>query len=478
MHIAADGVSLTLISGSVSATLRTVWIDPALTGTGTSVRALSTVIDPLFAFPAAAAEAVDFVLQFSQNESPTRDSRQRLIGADLSLGFPELGSGLDVGRGAPYSDGIHVITTDGTESMVGSVVTGGNQTDVTAEAASRSASTFSFQGLTVNHAIYIASRRTTPAGVALKHWGLLLNQVVARVGGATVAEIWDGAAWVEVGTQSESEAEQYIYADQSFLRAASTESYRLGTTASTTQGLSSVNGHAAYHTRIRVTTQLTTAPTWERLRLTESSFAINGLGQSQARGLAAWRASLFGAGNMWGEGGGAQDYTVVVGNSAVANDGLGWSHKNKKGRINNIGDFLNFNLMLPAGLATSHPLKFRLLVSSQTGATPVDMRLSVLPTAVIGNLVADPAGGIVPIGRTAGATTAYNVDAAQVVDAPTITTVADTIQAVVFEGFDISPYYTDDVILIRVGFAAAPGINIDVWALSIEGVTASAGKVL
>jgi len=196
VHITADGVSLTMIGGQVDAALRTVWVDPALTGTGTTVRALSTVLVPLFDFPAAAAGNTDFVLSFNQAESLTRDSRQRIIGADLALGFPELGSGLEVGRGAPYSDGITVYTTDGTETMVGATVTGGNQTDVTAAAQSRTSSTFSFQGLTAGHAIYLASTRATPAGVELRHWGLLLDQVVAGVGGSYVVEIWDGAAWV------------------------------------------------------------------------------------------------------------------------------------------------------------------------------------------------------------------------------------------------------------------------------------------
>ena len=475
VHIAADGVSLTLISGSVSATLRTVWIDPALTGTGTTVRALSTVLDPLFAFPPAAAGNTDFVLSFSQNAALTRDSRQRLIGADLALGFPELGSGLEVGRGAPYSDGIHVITTDGTEVLVGSVVTGGNQTDVTPEASSRLASTFTFQGLTVNHAIYIASRRATPGGAPLKHWGYVLNQVAARVGGATVVEIFDGAAWVEVGTMALSSSESYGYADQTFLRAASEEDCHIGISDSTTQALTTVNGQPAYHTRIRVATNLTAAPTWERLRLMESSWALNGLGQGSARGQAAWRQTLFGSGNMWGDGSGAADYTVTVGSGSVAL-GEQWSHKVKKGRINNLTDFVNFQFLLPGGLNTSHPLKFRLLMSSEAAGN-VDMRMSVLPTAALGNLIADPAGGIAPTARVSAA--AYDANPAQVVDLPTFLTVLKTPQSVSFEGFDISAYYPDDMVIIRVGFDPL-GMSqvVDIWALSIEGVAVSAGKVL
>jgi hypothetical protein len=178
---------------------------------------------------------------------------------------------------------------------------------------------------------------------------------------------------------------------------------------------------------------------------------------------------------MWGEGGGAADSAVTVG-AGVAADGETWRKKNKKGRINNSNDFLNFNLIIPGGICTAFPLKFRLLMSSE-GAGNVDMRMSVLPLEALNNLIADSAGGTTPIARTSA--DLYNANEAQVVDLATFSTVTDTLQAVVFEGFDISDFYSDDMLAIRVGFdPGGSARDVDVWALSIEGVKFTEGKIL
>ena len=45
-----------------------------------------------------------------------------------------------------------------------------------------------------------------------------------------------------------------------------------------------------------------------------------------------WKQTLFGSGNMWGEGAGAKDYTVGVGTGIAAASLTGWDHKVKKGQ--------------------------------------------------------------------------------------------------------------------------------------------------
>jgi hypothetical protein len=480
VHIVADGPSITVSGGKISATLRTVWVDPLLTGTGTIVRTAGCALDPLFDFPSAAAGNTDYALAFNQADSDTRDSRQRLIGADMALGFPELGSSLEVGRGAPYSDGIHVVTTDGAETMVGSVVTGGNQTDVTVAAASRSSSTFSFQGLAVNHAIYIASTRKTPAAVELKHWGWVLNQAVAGVGGAYVAEIWDGVAWVAVGVMAASVGEQYVYADQAYLRATSAENIHLGVDDSTTQALSTVSGQPAYHTRIRVTSLLTTAPTWERLRIMESSLATNALGQLSARGLAMWRTQLFGVGNVWGEvaGGGAGDATVAVGSGGVP---TGWDQKIKKGALNSANDSISFQFSLPGALCTAFALNFT-LTYSLVGASPVtvapDVILSVLVLAAGGVLIADSAGGIAPVARAATSAEAFTGKAATAITVATDTgAVTDRPLTMTFGPFPIADYYEGDLVVLRLELDAdgTPVQDLVVWTFAADGVEFTTG---
>ena len=270
-------------------------------------------------------------------------------------------------------------------------------------------------------------------------------------------------------------AEQYRYADSVFLRASSEEVIHLGIDSSTTWAVTAVDGVSGYWVRVRIATTISTGPVFERLRLNPSVVGSNNRGQMSARGLALWRKTLFGAGNMWGEGGGAADYNVTVGSGVVA-DGETWSHKNKKGRINNSGDYCNVNYALPGGLCTAFPLKFRLLMSS-TGAGNVDMRMSMLPVQCLNNLIADSGGGIVPIARTSA--DAYDANSAQVVDLATFSTVTDTVQAVTFDGFDISAFYEDDMIILRVGFdPGGSARDVDIWALIVEGVSFTAGKIL
>ena len=56
----------------------------------------------------------------------------------------------------------------------------------------------------------------------------------------------------------------------------------------------------------------------------------------------------------------------------------------------------------------------------------------------------------------------------------TFSTVTDTIQAVTFEGF-----YEDDMLAIRIGFdPGGSSRDVDIWALSVEGVSFTAGKLL
>ena len=61
----------------------------------------------------------------------------------------------------------------------------------------------------------------------------------------------------------------------------------------------------------------------------------------------------------------------------------------------------------------------------------------------------------------------------------TFSTVTATIQAVTFEGFDISDFYEDDMLAIRIGFdPGGSSRDVDIWALSVEGVSFTAGKLL
>lgn len=476
IHIAADGVSFTSTGGKIGGSTLTVSVDPALTGTGTTVEALATVIDPLFFFPPAAAGNVNYVLNFQQLKTNIREARQRIIGADLALGFPEKGSGLYVGRGAAYGDGMVVYTTDGTETMVGSVVTGGNQTEVTTAAQSLDASTFSFQGLAANNAIYFASIRRAPDGTQLKHWGGELSQVVAGVGGSYIIEIWDGAAWVSKETMSVGVDTGYVYGNSIFLRASSREDIRYELSSASTWGLATLNGITAYWSRIRIATAVTTAPTWERWQLTEDALHINGRGQISADGNAQWKQTIVGAGNVFASGGTTTDGTATVGTGQGA-----WTHDLDGSRLNQSGDVISTQFVIPAGVNTAFPIIFRLSYEySQYNAAPT-IEGRMLGVQREGVLVADPGGSLTPVARTEAAT-ALLTSVPGLIDSqtPTSTTLGKVL-SLNFGPYDISNLYSGDLVLFQISMTADGGgggtaTDIQVWAIEVEGVLYTTGQ--
>lgn len=480
-HIAADGITVVIEGGRIATTVSTLLVDPALTGVGTTITVTGTDIQPLFSFPSAAIAEMKLSASFHQPETDVRNAESRVVGSALVTGFPELGSGLMVGEGSSYSDGIKVVTSDGTAT---STTLGGNLTDATAAAQSRSGSTVSFQGLTANHCIYVASTRTLPAGTEMKHWGLFTSQVTAGVGGSYAVEIWDGAAWVAVGVMASSLVETYRYADALFLRAASEEIIQYGIDATTTQAVIAVDGTTAYWVRLRVATTLTTAPTFERLWLTPSHVMYSPLGRRRALGLSSWRQTLVSAGNVFGETG-----TVVSANFDVGTGGIPteWTHNSPNSLMNSNGDAIYAQFALPGGICTAFPLRVEIVFAMQPGGTlsaPVIGFVSAIPVQTAFNTVADSAGGKVPVPRAIADTETTIAKAAisYTFDSSLIGTVwpADTLYKADFGPYPIAGYYAEDVILVRMELDndGTPNQNIAIIAMIIEGVMFTDGETL
>lgn len=487
-HLSSDGVTVTIVGGRIDATLASLLVDGGLTGVGTTVTVSGTIIQPLFSFPAAAIGAMELNVSTHQEQTSTRDSESRVLGASLTTGFPEVGSQIVVGEGSPYSDGIKVITTDGTETMTGSVVTGGSQVDVTAEAQSRSASPLTFAGTGAGNAIYLATGRTTPAGVALKHWGALINQVVAGVGGSYVVEIWDGAAWVGVGVQASSQVETYRYSSDLFLRAASNEFLQYGIDTETTWGLVTADEAGtvigpSYWVRWRIASVVTTRPTFELAWLTPSFASLNNIGRRRALGLGLWRKTLIQGGNVYGETGGVQSGNIAIGSGGLP---TGWTQNAPNSRLNSTSDAIYTQLVIPDGLCTAFPLRIT-MVYSVTGGQPVTTEptgiVSVLPVEVEGVNVADPSGGLVPIPRTLANTETLTAKAGQA-DGPTDLTTAATTDnralSTAFGDFDINGYYEGDLVFIRFELEddGSPNQDVTVWTIILDGVAFSDGGTL
>lgn len=298
-------------------------------------------------------------------------------------------------------------------------------------------------------------------------------------------------AWTPFNVEALSVIEQYRYANDVFLRADSKEHVRFGFLDSDLWNVTTLDGAKGHWARVRISNlnSASVLPTFNQLRTTPNHSMWNSKGQYTAHGLAQWRQTLFGAGNLWGEGGSASDYTLTVGtgnSDPQVGPVTSWLHKNKKGRIGSGGsawdDFLNIQFTIPGGLSTAHPITFKILYSTDTAQgsinDPQKMEMSLLPLAVIGNPIADSAGGKVPIARTTAAT--YVATTPQTNQQSTSPT-QDAITAITFDNFDISSYYEDDIMVIRIGFgfpAQTADINeTDIWAIIVEGVQFTNGKI-
>lgn len=479
-HIAADGVTVMIVGGLVDAIVATLLVDPALTGVGTTITVSGTTIQPLFSFPSAAIGAMALSAQIHQIATATRDSEVRVLGSSLVCGFPEVGSGFMVGEGSAYSDRIKVVTSDGTAT---SVAIGGNLTDVTVDAQTIAGSTFGFQALTAGHCIYFASTRTSPTGTDLKHWGTKVHQIIAGVGGSYVAEIWDGAAWVAFGVMATSQGENYRYGNSLFLRAAGHEFLQYGLTETTTWVSSAVDGVTAYWVRWRIATTVTTGPTFERAWVTPSHTMLNAKGQRRALGLATWKKTIVSAGNVFGESGGVPTAKFDVGSGGVP---TGWEHQSPNSLLDASGNAIYAQFALPGGICTAFPLTIEVIFSFQPGGTltsPVIGFVSAIPIQTAFNIVADPAGGLVPIQRAitdtenmiAKPATSYTFDSSA------ITTVwpADTLYKGSFGPYDIANYYSEDAVLVRMELDddGTPAQNVAIIALIVKGIAFTDGEV-
>lgn len=461
VHIAADGVTFESTGGRFGGVALSVLVDPLLTGVGTTVRTLATQLEPLFSFPPAAAANTDFVVSFTQPETNVRDARQRIIGQDLALGFPELGSAIYVGRGAPYADGIKVLTTD---------AVGGNLTDETAAATSRTASTFTFQGTAAGHTILVASLRRDAASQPFKHFGALINQTAASVGGSYAFEVWDGAAWAEVGIMAVSEAEGYRYGNAVFLRASSLEHIYPGITGATTWAQSTIDGTTAYWFRVRIATAPTTLPTFERWQVLDSTAEFNAQGQRSAAGLSQWRSTLFAGGNVFAGGG-----TTTNGSATVGTGGGTWTHELDASKLNGSGDTISTQFAIPYRLCTSHQITIRVFFEySQYSAAPtVEGRLLGVQRA--GSLVADTGGAVVPVPRTEAATAALTAKAGLIQSRVLTSTATGKIQSEAFGPYDVSDLVAGDLILFQFELSADGGgggsaTDVQVWGVEVDGL--------
>jgi hypothetical protein len=103
-----------------------------------------------------------------------------------------------------------------------------------------------------------------------------------------------------------------------------------------------------------------------------------------------------------------------------------------------------------------------------TGTGNATFIASILPIEVQGVLEADSSGGITPVARTlANTETVVSKQAQTVTNASVPTAVANKLQSITFEGFNVANYYEGDMVVVRLEMDARSGSQISIWDLDI-----------
>lgn len=209
--------------------------------------------------------------QFTANFIDLKEDDEGLnVIGELHVGMPEAPTESVFGGGDSYTRGMLVYTFN----PAGSV-----WTDVSAAARSASGSTFTFPAVAVNNAIYVASSLCCIGGDFLQHFGIKLSQTVATVlgGGAIVIEYWDGGSWTAINHMSTlSNSPWTQYAKALFERTGSEQlRYEEAFLSGWTKNDPMTLGTDYFWIRFRISSGITTAPTFQQFKLHTNRTEIN-----------------------------------------------------------------------------------------------------------------------------------------------------------------------------------------------------------
>jgi hypothetical protein len=416
--------------------------------------------------PTYRSDNSDFVITM---QDIVEDDEAFKITGELNVGAAEQGLESVFGEGDSYTRGMKVVTSDGTGT--------GNLTDVSAAAQSASASTFSFQGVTAGHCIYIGSELESATDL-LKHWGIKSKQTTAAVEvtpKSFVFEVWNGASWTAIGVLATHSSLFYRYANELFIRANLSEHIRYGINGSATWAKTTIDGSNLFWSRIRIATTITTAPVFQQFKLHTSRAELNTDGTQTFHGSARYLGSVNSSANS-GESGGVVGSSVPVGSGGLP---TGWNHIGRNQLLNSNGTAAYYQFSLPEGIDTSFGITLKLYAVVQSAGAVGNSTLicSAIPIEMAGNLEADPTGGTVPVARTL-ANTELTTAKAGVADTDTSldSNVANKGQLVTFGPYDVSDYYADDMLLIRLELDVSNGATIVALQLEVEGVKWTPGE--
>ena len=497
---AGDGEfeTLNMLGGRFENVTYAVKLDLAGTAQESTYR-INANHQPLYLYNKEAAALAEFSLAFTQQSTDTFDSSFNIFGANqMSVGFAERGTSVSVGRGAPYTTGMVVYTTDNTAS---STSDGGNITDVTDEATSKTGSTFTFQGATKDYTILIGVRRQQLNGDPIKFYGLeTFVSSQASSGGTYVFESWNGSQWVETMGMCTNVDEGFSYGTDYFIRPNTDEFIEspiadFGVSAVTWSN-KTINSIDAYWLRIRIDTAVTTLPNFERFKILDSVYSFSKNGVPSAKGLAQFRKTINLNGNIWSGNAAGMGTALASYNRTVGTGGNAYTHYFNDSLIEAAADSVSIQFPLPIGTCTAFPLTFKLVMEApngnntaiDAGGNTIQLTTSVLPQPLIGTLIADSSGGIEPIKRTIAQTSTIisqnpfsnTVTVLPEGYTPSTTTWQD-LDNQVFEidlgQVNVQTIYEGDIVLVNIEVSTLDSTGeVAIYSLIVEGVSHQDGK--
>ena len=274
---------------------------------------------------------------------------------ELHVGIAERGSESVFGEGDSYTRGMLVYTE----------TAGGTFVDISTEARSSSASTFTFPGITANNSIYIASNLSNNDGV-LEHYGIKTNVLTVAdlgVSGEIIIEYWNGTSWVEEdGMEVASSGSYFPYANNYFQHLGSHQiryNSELETDTWTKNDPITPSLGTSYNwVRFRIVSDITTAPIFEQFKLHTNRYEINSdgwveyFGKARPIGTLPWKIS---DANGWGSSPSNTDLFILdSGDGDDFDIGIGG---NENGLSAGARDRIGIAVPIPLDMDTSSPIK-------------------------------------------------------------------------------------------------------------------------
>ena len=464
-----DYHTLNCLGGRIENVDYSINVDLSGTGTDASFR-LTSNHQPNYVYPPSVAYFADFSLDFLQEKTNRFSSSKNIHGiSKVSIGLPEKGTQSFLGKGAPYTDGMVVMTTDNTTT---SVSDGGGFVDVSEDAKSSENSFFTFQtGGTGTSILITTTRASSNLSSTLKFFGLEIEVLSSTEGGSYVFEFWNGSSWVEDLYQVSSEAFGYNYGKTLFLRSQSEEHISLGLDKDIdeTWSTKTINGVTGYWYRCRMSESATTRPYIEQINIAEDNAHVTSEGVLHLHGRALYKESHDLVGGQWGVGQGTlSDLNITVGTGT--NPTQTWNHELRTSKFNTDGEAATFTMKIPKGVSTAQKINvFADYILDQSGAdtTQAQMIFSLLPIEVTNVLVADPSGGKQPRPRSFSATNEFDTYTAQTNSV--LTDVGSKkIHTMNLGSYDISDYYSDDMICMRLEMESGPSVDFNLVNLYVD----------